>query len=111
LPAIEVMSDELETGLWAKYVLEQHSHREIPLLGWRVTDESFDYVGNTIYERLNQLNITDKAGLPSRDPYATAGDVRKVGPYIQTSINKLVAWAKAHKVRDFVTLRYPTRPR
>ena len=111
LPKVQDIADELETGLWAKYILEEHSHLELPGVGWKITDEAHDYVGDVIYERLVQLNVTAAAGLPNRIPRKSARTHWEVGQAIGDAITKLVKWAKQYQPRDLVAMRFPTRPR
>lgn len=111
LPSVPAMADELEIGLWAKYILEQHSHLEMPGVGWRLTDESYDYVGDVIYERLAQLHITTAAGLPKQIPQKVAKNQWEIGQALANAMTKLPKWAKEHKPRDFKSIKYPTRSR
>jgi hypothetical protein len=107
LPSVQAMADELEIGFWARYILEEHSHLEFPGTDWRMTDESYDYVGDVIYDRLVELHITTAAGLPAKPPSRWGRPAHKLGQALGEAINKLVKWAKDHKPRDFVSIKYP----
>src|SRR5262249_56821840 len=84
LPEVQAMADELEIGLWARYVLEQHSHREI--LGRKITGESYDYVGDEIYERLAQLHVTTAARLPDHNPGAIVRNPPRAGDPLRAAL-------------------------
>jgi hypothetical protein len=127
LPEVVWMANELEKGMWAKYVLENHSHRDLGPLG--NTEESYDFVGFDILKRIVELGvplgpIRTSTGVPM--PVSTLSKLpeRKPGEKVPTSKQlrypiasepmedwtlKLVRWAMDFEPQNFVAAKKAMR--
>jgi hypothetical protein len=99
LPSIQLMSDELERGIWKHYVLEQHSHLDFGLFE---TEESFDFIGYFVYKRLDELGAVKMPLGPDRKPIPEGlMNPGLIGPN-KVDIDIPVTWAKSYQVKDLV---------
>jgi hypothetical protein len=97
LPDWDWMAKELERGIWAKYVLEQHSYRDFGLFQ---TADTPDWVGLIVFRELRYLKVQQALDLP--DGPDGLIDPALIGPN-QAYIDKIWEWAKGFKVTDFLT--------
>jgi hypothetical protein len=106
LPDEGFMAEELERGMWARHILDSHHHRDF---GVFETKESYEYVGDKIYRRLSELDITARAGLPPTPPQgpSTAGKLLGIDddPQDWDYANALAAWAQGFQVANFVQFK------
>jgi hypothetical protein len=100
LQSVEWMAQELERGIWKKYILQHHSYLDFGLFE---TDTSYDFVGYHVVQRLAILNVTQPLGLPTNIPEGLM-DPAIIGPN-QAYIDKLVGWAKNYNEKPLVKPR------
>jgi hypothetical protein len=81
LPRVEYMAEELERGMWAKYV----------------NADPKNWVGNEVYQRFIDLGITQEAGAPGM-PYGRGG-IKDWPRWMRQE--KLAAWASGYQVENF----------
>ena len=91
------MAEELERGIWAKYVLEQHSYRDFGIFE---TADTPDWIGLYVFRRLRDLKVQQALELP--DGPDGLIDPALIGPN-QAYIDRLWDWAKGFRVTDFLT--------
>jgi hypothetical protein len=97
LPDLKWMAEELERGIWARYVLEQHSYRDFGIFK---TTETPDWVGLYVFRRLRELRVKQALDLP--DGPDGLIDPVLIGPN-QAYVESLWDWAKGFEVTDFLT--------
>jgi len=93
LRPIQEMADEIERGIWRRYILESHSHLDFGIFE---TDESYDYVGYHVVKRLEKLGVTQPLGINTESPLGAM--------YVET----LVRWANIYQVQSLLTSQVPT---
>lgn len=114
LPPEDAMAEEMEKGLWANYILENHSHRDF---GITETEESYDWVGSEVAERLHQLRVLKSNGPKSYvmnrmdNPPFPVPNLRYpvepgIGNYVwKVLTTQLVVWAMTYKPQNYAALK------
>lgn len=109
LRSVPEMANELERGIWRRYILESHSHRDFGIFR---TAESYDFVGYHVIMRLAKLGVTQPLGILTE---IKIGNVTKpqpipegmmdpalIGPNSEMYIDRLVKWAKSYQVKSLL---------
>ncbi len=107
LPTVGQMADELERGIWQRYVLESHSYRDFGIFQTR---DTFDFVGYYVYKRLADLQAVTMPQMAGEDIPEGLMNPGLIGPN-QDFIDIPVAWAKKYQVKDLVAYGKSLRAR
>jgi hypothetical protein len=95
LPSIDVMSDELERGIWAAWMPGLQGRRMVTIRGVEGTmADDYKSVGSAIEERLDKLGILKMANVQIQFWQSAEFEDRK-----------LIAWAQGYKVKSLLSLK------
>lgn len=96
-PDVQMMADELERGIWAKYILSERYYRDFGVFG--KTASHYEFVGIEACKRLEDLGILkithEARNVPESEEYLLS----------QKSVDALARWAKEFQPKSFATMR------
>lgn len=96
-PNKKMMADELERGIWAKYILSERYYRDFGVFG--KTSPKYEFVGVNVCKRLAELGaleLTHNAmNIPESEEYIGG----------RAGIDSLARWANGYQPTPFVEMR------
>ncbi len=101
-PDVQMMANELERAIWAKYVLSQYYYRDFGIFK---TDSEYEYVGDEVYDRLAELGVTKKRNEVENDLWNSKSLPERAKKDQDIYINFLVKWARNFEPKPFATMR------
>lgn len=95
-PSMQMMADELERGIWAKYILSERYYRDFGIFK---TAPEYEFVGINVCKRLAELGVLkltyNAMNVPESEEYI-------LNP---KSIAALAGWAKGYQPTTFAEMR------
>jgi hypothetical protein len=95
-PNVQMMADELERGLWAKYILSERYYRDFGIFK---TAPEYEFVGMNVCKRLGELGVLklthNALNVPESEEYLLN----------QKSVVALAGWAKGYQPTTFAEMR------
>lgn len=92
---VQMMADELERGIWAKYILSERYYRDFGIFK---TASEYEYVGRKVCDRLVEL------GMLTRDEWIKI-TLAPSGVNQQSAVNAMAERAKGFQPTPFVEMR------
>lgn len=109
-PHVRWMADELERGIWAKYILSRYFYIDFGIFE---TNPDYEFVGWEVYDRLVELNVAPKvdhgffkSDLPKKTIDATIYLVKWAKKFEPMPFEKM---RRMQEIKD-ATLKYVPRP-